>query len=88
MWPTLLDQFLQEEGSPGVCRLVLDAIDAALAAAGHGPRRLSMNRFDFCIDGDSGLVILEDDLDPTSSQVVGIHEFRAAIQSWLVRDAN
>lgn len=74
--PTLLEQFLREEGTAHAC----GRLDEALAADG-GEKHLSFNRFDVAIDHERGLASIDDVLcaPGTGSQSLTLAELRAAL---------
>lgn len=78
MTATLLDQFLSEECTPHVRRLLEEAIaNAALRRA-----RFEFNRFEVTVAGADNAVIVEDVLDATEmgAQTVPISEFAQALR--------
>ncbi len=77
MTSTLLQQFLTEECTAHVRRLLEDALDARSPPF----KRFEFNRFEVTIQREDGAVLLEDVLDPTEAGVVRIPlaEFVAAL---------
>lgn len=75
-YPTLLEQFLREECTPHVRRLLCEARGAST------PRReFEFNRFNLILDGDAGCVTITDELDtsPAGAVDVPLDEFWIAI---------
>jgi hypothetical protein len=75
---TLLEQFLAEECTPYVRRVLLQAIADATVARPH----VELNRFEVTVDREHDAVILEDVLDPTDagSQTIRLPVFLEALQ--------
>ena len=83
MYPTLLEEFLEQEATPNVRELLRDAMEAG--RSGAGPRRWEFNfdRFDVTFDLDEGDVLIQDDLDVTEagSRRIPVAEFLAALRT-------
>lgn len=75
----LLGQFLSEECTPHVRKLLSDAL--AERSSGRATRELELNRFNVILDFERGLVVIEDELDvtPAGTVQVTIGEFVAAL---------
>lgn len=74
---TILKQFLREECTPYVRRL----LEEALAATAPSSRRFEFNRFEVTIQREEGAVLVEDVLDATEAgaQRVPLAEFAKAL---------
>jgi hypothetical protein len=80
---SLLEQFLTEECTPYVCRLLLDALQDARAGLAPRRKRLEFNRFEILFDLDEGDVTIEDVLEATNLGVqrVSVTEFSRALRA-------
>lgn len=65
-WPTLLQQFLSAECRNADTR---DAIKQMVAGAGPGIETIYLNRFNLTVDRNEGVVVVEDDLEPSDAGV-------------------
>jgi hypothetical protein len=76
----LLDQFLREEATPGICQHLLHEISTLGQAGQPSVRTYAFNRFNLHIE--SGLVRLQDDLDTSEAGeiVIGLPAFVAALR--------
>jgi hypothetical protein len=77
MGATLLEEFLNEECTPYVRRL----LEEALADATAHCRRFEFNRFEITVDRQKGVVLIEDVLDGSDTGLlqVPLSEFIAAL---------
>ena len=71
----LLHLFFTDEYNPYVGRTLRDALAAERDAY------LTFNRFNVKIDRSAGLVVVEDELDPTAEETIEIGEFERALSS-------
>jgi len=76
---SLVGQFLGEEVTPDVRKLLLQALSAIGEA--KGVREFAFNRFNLVVDTHRGTVSLQDDLDASENGEVemSIPEFAAAL---------
>jgi hypothetical protein len=81
---TLLDQFLREEATPGVCQRLLHDISTLGQWGQSTVREYAFNRFNLHIE--SGFVRLQDDLDTSEAGevVIGLPAFVAALRQAAV----
>ena len=81
MKPTLLEQFLTEEGTPYVRGLVRAALDAGNAGTAPARNRFEFHRFEVTLDVEDGVVLIDDILNPSDSGVqrIPLQEFSAAL---------
>lgn len=72
--PSLLHQFVAEECTPHVVAVLLNE-----ASGDSGERYLTFNRFNVRLNLDTGVAVIEDELDPALEQCVSIHDLMAAL---------
>jgi hypothetical protein len=77
---TLLDQFLREEATPGLCQRLLHDISTLGQSGQPTVRAYTFNRFNLHIE--SGFVRLQDDLDTSDAGeiVTSLTAFVAALR--------
>ena len=79
---TLLEQFLHQEATPQLRKLLLEAISDLQDL--HGPRvqEFTFNRFNVYLDAENGTAIVDDELDVSenSSLTLKLSDFAAALQ--------
>jgi hypothetical protein len=75
MEPTLIDRFFREECNDYVRELLLEEI----RTRSEGRRRFTFNVFNVLLDVDSGMVTVEDVLEPDADQSVPLSEFHARL---------
>jgi len=63
----LLEEFLLEECTPYVRRLLQIALEEARAGSGPLRKRFEFNRFEVMLDVAGEVIVLEDVLDPAES---------------------
>jgi hypothetical protein len=80
---TLLKQFLIEECTSSVRKLILDAIEVGNSRTGTRSEHFEFNRFEVTCDFEQGIVLIEDVLDPTEAgrQRVSLEEFSAVLSA-------
>jgi hypothetical protein len=64
---SVLEQFLEEEASPYVRKLIADAVSQHLFQPGEVQKRFEFNRFEVILDFMNDSVLIEDVLDPATS---------------------
>lgn len=72
----LLDQLFDEDLDEHTARVLADEL---------GARRdgyITLNRFNVKIQPDVGIVVIEDELDPESEEVVRLTQFIEALDRW------
>jgi hypothetical protein len=69
--PSLLEQFAEEEATPHVRRLILEAVRERESNPAREQTRFNFNRFDITLDFVSDTVLIEDELnfDPVANEV-------------------
>lgn len=77
----LLKQFIEEECTPYVCRLLKEALEVSTPPS----KRFEFNRFEVTIDHENNVVLVEDILDATDAGVlrVPLEEFATALMGQL-----
>lgn len=76
-WPTLWEQFAQEELDESLCRELLDRMRQSRAARQPRCCTFHFNRFELCIDMNAETAVLFDVLEPKGSEgeVIQLSEF-------------
>lgn len=64
---SLLQQFIEEEATPHVRRLIVNAVHEHEGRPQETQRRFEFNRFEVTLDFDGGVATIEDVLDSASS---------------------
>lgn len=83
MMSLLLQEFINQEATPSVCKLILDRVGQLNEQPKESIHKFEFNRFEITLDFSNKVVFIEDVLEPgpDGELSVGLDEFMDALQN-------